>query len=95
MGAIQNKYALEETVILAINAGCDLLLFSNNEKNNEKYGMVNPQTIIDIVFQAITEGKITENRIIESQERIEKFFSHIEVEDIGMPVFEHHFFSIF
>ena len=34
MGAIRQNYDLEETVIQAVNAGNDILLFSNRERHN-------------------------------------------------------------
>ncbi len=69
MGAIRNNYSLQDTVINAINAGTDILIFSNN------FGVSDlelPRKIIDIVKQAISEGKITTEQIERSFERILK-----------------------
>ncbi len=83
MGAIQQHYNLEEIVIKAINAGNDILLFSNNP--NAAKGVVNfqrdihiNQKVIAIVEKAIANGTIVEQRIDESYERICKLKSKLQ-----------------
>ena len=68
MGAISKHYDLENTVILAINAGNDILLFANYFKLDENL----PKKITTIVKKAIADGKISKNRIDESFKRITK-----------------------
>lgn len=68
MGAIKHNYDLEETVIQAINAGNDILLFSNRHPYN-------PNLVDDInkiIKNAIVEGLIKPDRIQESYDRIIK-----------------------
>jgi beta-N-acetylhexosaminidase len=67
MGAIKKYYTFENAIIKAINAGCDILVFSNNV---EEYDEELPYKVFDIIFQAAKEGKIPKERIFESSERI-------------------------
>lgn len=67
MGAISENYGKDEAVILAIQAGCDLLLVCDlQETGNRNY----PEHFREIVLQAIQQGKLSEDRINESFERI-------------------------
>lgn len=67
MGAITENYGTREAIEKAINAGVDLLLFSNNINTyNEE---IVPETI-EIIKELIDEGKITKKRISESYKRI-------------------------
>ena len=67
MGAITENYGQEEAIEKAINAGCDILVFSNNitEYNSE----VVPETVA-IIHQLVDNGKITKKRILQSYNRI-------------------------
>ena len=69
MGAITDNFGLKEAIEKAINAGCDLLVFSNNisEYNEE----VVPNAIA-IIHDLVDEGKITKERIQQSYDRILK-----------------------
>lgn len=66
MKAISSNYSFDKSVELAINAGNDLLLYVGGIRNGSS---ILPQ-IIDIIVGKIGEGKISENRINESYERI-------------------------
>lgn len=68
MGAISRYYSFEESIIMAVNAGCDIILVSNN--NVFKYDKNLPYKILDIIYRAVKNGKIPEQRIIESINRI-------------------------
>lgn len=68
MGAIRDNYTLEEIVINAINAGNDILMFSNYYFPDMK----TPEKVIKIVKKAVKEGKIKEERLVESYNRILK-----------------------
>lgn len=68
MGAIKQNYDLEETVIQAINAGNDILLFSNRMPQNPNLA----DDINKIIKNAIVEGLIKPDRIQESYDRIIK-----------------------
>ena len=68
MRAITNNYTFEDAIILAINAGTDILLFRTNEINN--LSLV--RQFIDIVEQKVISGEISESRIDQSYQRIMK-----------------------
>ena len=75
MGAIQQHYSLKETVIRAIQAGNDILLFSNNiaAAQGVKDFKLKPnlvEQIITLILNAVKEGTISQARIEESFERI-------------------------
>ena len=79
MKAIWDHYSLEEIVLNTILAGCDILLFSNNQiafqqAGHEDVSSMNfPERIRNIVLELITQGKLTEERIDESYQRIMAF----------------------
>ena len=69
MKAISAEYGLEESIQMAINAGVDVLMFSNN------IGGVNATTatdVVNIILDLLRQGKITEKQINASYERIIK-----------------------
>lgn len=68
MKAIQDNYKLEETVVLAINAGADMLLFGNNLTAEPQ----DPQIVIDIIQKNIMSGHIKLESINRAYERIIK-----------------------
>ncbi len=69
MGAIADHYGLEEAIEKAINAGCDILVFSNNIATfNEN---VVSETIA-LIRRLVDEEKISEDRIDQSYQRILK-----------------------
>ena len=79
MGAIQEEYNLKESVINAIKAGCDILIFSNNNpmskgvidaQTGQNTEILTPEVIIDIILEALKNGDINADRILESEERI-------------------------
>ena len=67
MGAITEHYGFNNAIIRAINAGCDLLIISNNGKTYDEKA---PYKARDIIFQAVKQGKISSERITESYLRI-------------------------
>ena len=69
MNAISKFFGLEEAICLAINAGVDVLVFSNN------IDTYNPDIVkdaIEIIVRLVGEGKISEERINQSHQRIMK-----------------------
>ncbi|GMU95821.1 MAG: hypothetical protein AMXMBFR50_13370 [Ignavibacterium album] len=66
MGAISNNYTFDEAVELAINAGNDILLYTTNKLSGKSL----VDSVVGIVINKISEGKITEQRINESYNRI-------------------------
>lgn len=59
MGAITNEYNSEQTAVMAVNAGVDILLMPENT-----------QEAFDGIIKAVNEGTISEERIDESVKRI-------------------------
>lgn len=71
MGAIVKNYGFEDAIIRAINAGCDILVFSNNNADTG-YDDTIAQRAHDAILNAVRDGRITESRINQSYERIMK-----------------------
>ncbi|MDH5607987.1 MAG: glycoside hydrolase family 3 protein, partial [Cyclobacteriaceae bacterium] len=69
MGAISKNYGFEEAVVLSINAGIDVLMFSNNIYEDEQTGAPNLHAMIR---SKVMSGEISEQRIRESYQRIMK-----------------------
>ncbi|MDD4409923.1 MAG: beta-N-acetylhexosaminidase [Candidatus Pacebacteria bacterium] len=67
MGAIADHYGSEEAAVKAINAGCDMLIVSNNINIYDEEA---PTKIINAVYEAVKKGDINQNRIIQSYIRI-------------------------
>jgi len=67
MGAIVDNFGFEKAIIQAINAGCDLLIISNNVRS---YDPEIPYKARDIILKAVKEGAIKKERIDESFQRI-------------------------
>ncbi len=61
MGGVTKYATAEEMAVLAVNAGADVLLMPED-----------PEIAIESVYQAVISGKITEERIEQSLQRIEK-----------------------
>jgi len=68
MSAISNNYKLDEVVIMAINAGVDIISVLNNSPSGYDNKMA--YKVRDIIFNAVKENKIKEEKIIESYNRI-------------------------
>ncbi len=66
MGAISNNYSFDKAVELAINAGNDILLYTSNNLNGKSL----VDSVVNIVMNKISEGKISEQRIDESYNKI-------------------------
>lgn len=69
MGAITEHYGFEEALAGAVNAGCDLLIISNN---GSSYDEMISYRASDAIFKAVKNGKIPVARIVESFDRISK-----------------------
>jgi len=67
MGAIVDNYGFEDAVIRAVNAGCDILVFSNNGR---EYDETVPYRARDIISKAVTDGRISKDRINQAYARI-------------------------
>jgi beta-N-acetylhexosaminidase len=67
MGAIVENFGFEDAIIKAINAGCDLLIFSNNGSSYDEN--IAGKAVVAI-RAAIKDGKIKEDTIKSAYERI-------------------------
>lgn len=67
MQAISSQYGLTESIQLAIEAGVDVLMFSNNIKGVQAYSPVN---VHHLIKQLVIKGKISSERIDASFRRI-------------------------
>ncbi|MCG2690386.1 glycoside hydrolase family 3 [Candidatus Parcubacteria bacterium] len=61
MKAVTSRYGFEEAIVSAILAGCNLLVFSNN--SGVTYDNEIAQKAVEVIFQAIKEGKIPREKI--------------------------------
>jgi beta-N-acetylhexosaminidase len=68
MKAITSAYGLEEAILLAINAGVDVLLFSGNSEAVSSAG-----DLVQLISQLVKKGKIKEGRIEASYQRIMRY----------------------
>lgn len=66
MNAITDNYGFDESIVLAINAGTDILLFRRNDYNDRSL----VDYVVRLVKQKISEGEISESRIEESYQRV-------------------------
>ncbi len=69
MGAIKDHYSLRDTVIHAIEAGSDILLFTNDDGFLESTDSF-PLKIAAIVEEALITGELSEDLIDQAYERI-------------------------
>jgi len=74
MHAIEKHFGLENALLLAIDAGVDVLIFSNNIQNSEIQTVSN---VHNIIRKLVEEGKVTRERIDQSYERILKLKSRL------------------
>jgi beta-N-acetylhexosaminidase len=66
MRAITDNYSFEEAIVLAVNAGTDLLLYTSNEYNGSSL----VAEVTRVIRKSIDEGVILQNQIEESYQRI-------------------------
>lgn len=66
MKAISDNYGLSEAMVLAINAGADMLIFGNNLTVEPK----SADQLINIIESKIKTGEISEQRVDEAYHRI-------------------------
>ena len=69
MGAIVNNYGFDESIVRAINAGCDMLIISNNGTTYDENA---PHKAIEAIYKAIKNGEISEQQINDSYNRIQE-----------------------
>src|SRR5882672_3102070 len=74
MKAIANNYGLEEAIKLAVNAGVDIMCFSNNIMGVENRTV---DKVHDVIKNYVASGEIKKSRIDESFKRIMKLKKRI------------------
>ncbi|MFT4785306.1 MAG: beta-N-acetylhexosaminidase [Cyclobacteriaceae bacterium] len=67
MGAIAKNYGFEESIVLAINAGVDVLMFSNNIFDDEQ---TNAFEMYQVIREAVNDGRIDRDTIKLAYERV-------------------------
>ncbi len=77
MHAITKYYGLEEAIKLAINAGVDVMTFSNNIQGSEERTV---DKVHSIIRKLVRSGEIKEERISESYGRIMKLKSRLSAD---------------
>jgi beta-N-acetylhexosaminidase len=65
MGAVRKKHSLEEALVLAVNAGNDLLLMSNHAKGEDAAARA-----IGAIRAAVEDGRIPASRIADAWRRV-------------------------
>jgi beta-N-acetylhexosaminidase len=68
--AITETFGADDAVMLAIDAGCDLLVFANQQVYDPERAL----RVIDLVERLVGEGKLTEARIDQSVNRLARLF---------------------
>ena len=76
MGAITRNFRLKESVVYAINAGVDVLIFSNNQVYKD---LVYPEEVINIIEEGVRNGEVSLLRINESFRRIQNLKKKINL----------------
>lgn len=70
MKGIIDNYSIEQAVIMAINAGADMMIMGNNI--NTGYENDRPDKIVEMIVRAVKDGKIPEERLKDAHSRIER-----------------------
>ena len=85
MGSILNSFDISKAIILALNAGCDMLILSNNPSANKfpgfKYDNNAFLQALSTVKEALALKLIEPTRITEAYERIQKLKNMISSKD--------------
>jgi beta-N-acetylhexosaminidase len=66
MGAVRGEYSLEERLIKAVNAGTDLIVFSNEKSHDSELGV----KVHTVMSEAVKDGRISRARIEQAYGRI-------------------------
>ena len=81
MNALQSKYTLEEIVIKAINAGNDIILHANQMQYDKDIA----KKIYTIILDNVANGKIKEESINQSYNRINNILLNLRESQIWLP----------
>ena len=75
MEGIINKYSIERALVLAINAGADLICVGNNI--NTGFEADRPFRLVDIIVAAVKRGEIPYARLLQSHNRLERLYNRL------------------
>lgn len=75
MEGIIKKYDIENALVLAINAGCDLLCVGNNI--NTGFEADRPFRLVELIVKNVKNGRIPWGRLVQSHRRIEKLYKKL------------------
>lgn len=76
MGAIVENFGFEEAIIKAINAGCNLLIFSNN---SQVYDENIAKKAVEAIKKAVDNGDISKEIILNSYKRIKELKKKFDI----------------
>jgi beta-N-acetylhexosaminidase len=79
MGAVRERYGLEDSVIRALNAGVDLLVFSNVKSRDTELGA----KVHAIIAQAVRDGRIPRAKIEAAYGRIAALKHRLMAHDLA------------
>jgi beta-N-acetylhexosaminidase len=85
MHAISKQYGLGESIKLAINAGVDILCFSNNIQNTEQR---NVDIVHGIIRNMVMSGDIRPERIDQSYRRVMKLKSRLTSSESALGMYQ-------
>jgi len=85
MHAISKQYGLDESIKLAINAGIDILCFSNNIQNTDQR---NVDIIHDVIRKLVINGDIKRERIDQSYHRIMRLKSKLATSQSALQMYQ-------
>lgn len=75
MQGIIDNYDVEDAIVLAINAGADILVMGNNISTG--YEPERPFRIVDMIVRAVKDGRIGQQRLVESNRRIDRLMEKL------------------
>ena len=70
MQGIISNYSIETALVMAINAGCDMVCVGNNISTG--FEADRPFRLVDMIVQAVKDGRIALSRIQEANRHINK-----------------------
>lgn len=73
MQGIIDHYSVEDALVMAINAGADMIIVGNNITTG--FEPERPARLVDIIVRAVEDGRIPLWRLYESNRRISRLFS--------------------
>ena len=74
MGAIRQRYGVEEAAVLALQATVDVLLVSQNQGGYEQSAA---ERVVAAIHRAVKEGRLSPKALAGSLERVQKLRSRI------------------